>query len=110
MLLLWKRAPRLASEVASDLAPDHDWSERTVKTMLARLVKKGALTATPEGKRYLYEPAVSREACVRRETRSFLDRVFGGSASPLLAHFVREGQLDEGQLDELRDLLKEEER
>ncbi len=110
MLLLWQRAPRTAAEVAADLAPDHDWSERTVKTMLARLVKKGALTATPQGKRYLYEPAVSREACVQRETRSFLDRVFGGSASPLLAHFVREGQLDEGQLDELRDLLKEEER
>ena len=105
MLLLWERAPRTASEVAATLGPAHDWSERTVKTLLARLVKKGALAASPDGKRYLYEPVISRDACVRRETRSFLDRVFGGSASPLLAHFVREGELGAGELEQLRALL-----
>ncbi|MDF1800903.1 MAG: BlaI/MecI/CopY family transcriptional regulator [Planctomycetota bacterium] len=105
MLLLWERAPRTANDVAATLGPVHDWNERTVKTLLARLVKKGALAATPDGKRYLYEPAISRDACVRRETRSFLDRVFGGSASPLLAHFVREGELGAGELEELRALL-----
>ena len=107
MLLLWQRAPQTAADVAAKLCPAHDWTERTVKTLLARLIKKGALTATPEGKRYLYEPAVSREDCVRQESRTFLDRVFGGSASPLLAHFVREGGLGPEEIEELRALLDE---
>lgn len=107
MLLLWQRSPQTAAEVAAKLCPTHDWTERTVKTLLARLVKKGALGAEPNGKRYLYSPLVSREACVRQESRTFLDRVFGGSASPLLAHFVREGELGETEIQELRSLLDE---
>jgi len=69
--------------------------------MPARLVKNGAPSATPDGKRYLYAPRVSREVCVRKEARTFLDRVFGGSPSPPLAHFVREGDLGAAKLDEL---------
>ena len=107
MLLLWQRAPQTAAEVAAKLCPAHNWTERTVKTLLARLVKKEALGAQPDGKRYLYEPNVSREACVRQESRTFLDRVFGGSASPLLAHFVREGALGDAEIQELRSLLDE---
>lgn len=107
MLLLWQRAPQTAAEVAAKLCPAHDWTERTVKTLLARLVKKGALSAEPDGKRYLYTPEVSRSDCVQRESRSFLDRVFGGSASPLLAHFVREGDLGDTEIQELRRLLDE---
>lgn len=105
MSLLWEQAPRTAVEVSQVLGPANNWSERTVKTLLSRLVNKGALNATPDGKRYLYQPAVSQDDCVRREAQSFLDRVFGGAASPLLAHFVREGELGPDQLAELRELL-----
>jgi BlaI family penicillinase repressor len=107
MLLLWEQSPLTAANVVATLAPVHNWNERTVKTLLSRLVKKGALSVEPDGKRYLYSAAVSRDACVRRESRTFLDRVFGGSASPMLAHFVREGGLNEKQIKELRSLLDE---
>ena len=62
-----------------------------------------------EGRRYRYRPLVSREACVRAESASFLERVFGGSTSPLLAHFVREGRITREELDELHKLLDERE-
>ena len=107
MTLLWQQSPRTAADVFQELGSAQQWTERTVKTLLSRLVKKGALVATPEGKRYLYEPAVSQADCVRREAKTFMDRVFGGAASPLLAHFVREGELGEQQLEELRALLEE---
>lgn len=109
MQVVWDSNPIGAREVAEKLGDRKEWSERTVKTLLGRLLKKGVLTHETEGKRYLYRPHLSREACVREATESFLQRVFGGAASPLLAHFLRENQLSEADLAELRELLREKE-
>ncbi len=110
MQVLWDRHPRTAAEVIEALGPERGWSDRTVKTLLSRLLKKGVLAHESEGRRYLYRPRITREECVRAESESFLNRVFGGEASPLLAHFVREGELSEDDLAELRALLREKER
>ena len=75
--------------------------------MLKRLVKKGALKFQAEGKRYLYRPAVTREACVRVESRSFVQRVFGGQVSSVLAHFVEDSKLSKEEIEKLRRLLDE---
>ncbi|MEM7307425.1 MAG: BlaI/MecI/CopY family transcriptional regulator [Planctomycetota bacterium] len=107
MATIWDQHPRTAAEVAAALA-DRAWSVRTVKTLLGRLVKKGVLGFEVDGKRYLYRPRVERDAYVQAESRSFLAR-HGGAASPLLAHFVREGALSADELAELRRLLDEKE-
>jgi len=110
MRVLWEaEGATAAREVAQELGTTRDWSERTVKTLLARLVKKGVLGFETQGNRYLYHPLVSREECVQQESRSFLDRVFGGELSPLLASFVRSGELSREELDALRELLDQEE-
>ena len=105
MAVLWAQSPRTANEVVDALTGRVKWSAATVKTMLNRLVRKGALRFRAEGKRYLYSPAVSRDACVRSETRSLVDRLFGGATAAMLAHFVEAGQLSRKELDELRELL-----
>jgi len=102
---VWLAAPITASDVIDSLSPHFGWSANTIKTMLNRLVKKRALKFEQDGKRYLYRPAVSREACVRVESRSFLQRVFGGDVTPMLAHFVEDAQLSPEQLKQLRKLL-----
>lgn len=107
MSVVWDRHPVTASDVHLALGSRKPWTDRTVKTLLSRLLKKGCLTHEVEGKRYLYAPAVSREECVRAESRSFVDRVFGGDTSPLLAHFVEEGELSDAQIADLRRLLDE---
>jgi len=109
MRVLWDRPGLFAQEVAAELAPAHDWSDRTVKTLLSRLVKKRVLRFEVEGKRYRYHPELTREECVRAASRSFVERVFGGAVSPMLATFVREGSLSEREIGELRRLLDEEE-
>jgi len=110
MEVVWASArQRTAQEIAAEIAPPRGWSERTVKTLLARLVKKGALGYAVEGKRYRYHAAVTREEGVRAESRSFLERVLGGRASPALAYFVREARLSQQEIDELRRLLREKE-
>ena len=106
MDVLWAAdAPRTANDVVDALAGRSEWSSATIKTMLNRLVKKGALKFRADGKRYLYAPAVSRDACVRSETRGLVDRLFGGSVVPLLAHFVEDHKLSRAEIEQLRKLL-----
>ena len=106
MDVIWDAAaPLNANDVVDRLAGRADWSPRTVKTMLNRLVNKGALAFQAEGKRYLYEPAVSREACVRAQSRSFLSRVFGGAAGAALLHFVEQHDLTPAEIEQLKRVL-----
>jgi BlaI family penicillinase repressor len=82
---------------------------KTVKTLLNRLVKKGALGFTKEGRAYLYEPLVAERDCVTAESTSFLERVFGGSLQPMLAHFVESRKLSPAEIAELKRLIKQKE-
>ena len=108
MTALWSSPPGqplTASEIVDRLTGQVKWSPRTVKTLLSRLVKKGALKYHADGNRYLYRPAVSRDDCVRRQARSFLSRVFAGDPAALLAHLARTTKLTPAELDELRRIL-----
>src|SRR5205809_3657762 len=105
MDVLWTSSPQTAGDVVVALAPTTDWTPATIKTMLNRLVRKGALKFKAEGKRYHYWPAVSREACIRTEARTFIDRLFGGAVAPLLAHFVEDAKLSKEEIAHLRRLL-----
>ena len=77
-----------------------------MKAFLNRLVKKKALGFSKEGRAYLYRPLVRREDCVDAASESFLERVFGGSLKPMLAHFVEREKLSPDEIRELRRLLK----
>jgi BlaI family penicillinase repressor len=105
MNVVWDQSRATAAEVVEALAGCSDWHPRTIKTMLNRLVKKGALLFEAQGKRYLYRPAVRREQCVRCESRSFVDRVFRGAVGPMLVHFVSQADLTPEQIRELKALL-----
>lgn len=106
MEALWERAPQTASEVTRTLKPTMKWAENTVRTLLTRLVEKGALKtdANTSGTR-IYLPAVKRKACVRAESDSFLQRVFQGAAKPLLIHFAQNSKLTPEEVKELKKLL-----
>lgn len=108
MEALWESSPQTAGEVTRVLRPTTSWAENTVRTMLARLVDKGALeTGTNDSGTRTFSPAVSREACVKAEGDSFLQRIFRGSAKPLLVHFAQESKLSADEVDELKRLLDE---
>jgi BlaI family transcriptional regulator, penicillinase repressor len=111
MRSLWdrERDGATAQDVVDDLAARRRWSPQTVKTLLARLVKKGAVAAEPQGRRFVYRPRVSRAAAVRAEGRSFVSRVFGGAVAPAVIHFVKTGRLSDAEIAELRRVLDGEE-
>jgi BlaI family penicillinase repressor len=110
MKALWERAPRTANEVVEALRSGTDWSPRTIKTLLSRLLKKGALGHRQEGRRYLYYPKVDEDACVRSESRTFVRRVFDGAAKPAMATLIEQEDLTPQEIAELRRLLDEKER
>lgn len=107
MQVLWERHPRSAEEVVVALASSTDWAEPTVKTLLNRLLNKGAIEATREGRRYLYSPVLAREAWVAQQSEGLLQRLFDGRVAPLVAHFSQRGRLSEADIAELRRLLEE---
>src|SRR5688572_14708989 len=106
MEVLWKGTPMTASELTKALRPSMKWAENTVRTLLIRLVEKGAVQ-TDENARgtRTFSPAVKREACVRAESDSFMQRVFRGAAKPLLVHFAQNARLTPEEVRELKKLL-----
>ncbi|MEM9054416.1 MAG: BlaI/MecI/CopY family transcriptional regulator [Pseudomonadota bacterium] len=105
MKVLWKRPGMGASEIAEALAGRKDWNIRTIKTLLARLVEKGALTTEQDGRRYLYRPAIDKRAYQKSAAGQFVDRVFGGRAAPLVAHLADARGLTNEDIEELEELL-----
>ena len=107
MKVLWDRSPLAAEEVIAQIAPAQDWQDATVKTLLNRLLTKGAIRAAKDGRRYLYSPLLARNDWVLDESSSLLDRVFDGRVAPLVAHFSEHRKLSKADLDELRKLIGE---
>ena len=102
MTVIWSQNPITAGEVVDILAPKKKWNPRTVKTLLNRLVKKGALAYAVDGKKYLYRPKVRQDQCVTHESRSFLGRVFAGDAAAMLVRFVDEIELSPEEINQLK--------
>lgn len=107
MEIFWQRQPLAAEDVVAALATRSEWAEPTVKTLLNRLLNKGALRAEREGRRYLYAPVLTREAWIAQQSEGFVDRVFGGRVAPLVAHFSERGKLTQADIAELKQLIED---
>jgi BlaI family penicillinase repressor len=110
MTVAWAKAPVAAAAVQEDLMLRKGWTLATVRTLLTRLVGKGVLEQRPDGKRYLYTPAVSMDVCVRQESESFLDRVMGRTPPATLVRLVEEADLSARDIENLRKILREKEK
>lgn len=107
MQVLWERHPLAAEEVVEALAARQSWREPTIKTLLNRLLGKGAIKAEREGRRYLYTPILDRETWLGQQSTGLVDRLFGGQVAPLVAHFSEQRALTREDIAELRRLIEE---
>ena len=105
MKILWDNGPQAARDVYAALPGDVDWAYRTVKTLLSRLVAKGALDYEQIGNSYLYRPIVAREQMTRQEVRGLFQRVVGAAFSPVFANFIEEADLSDEEIRELKRML-----
>ena len=107
LAVLWDRGPATAEDVTAALAAPRGWQDSTVKTLLGRLLKKGAVRAEKDGRRFIYTPALAREEWLSRESESLLNRLYGGRVAPLVAHFSRHRKLSKRDIRELKRLIGE---
>jgi BlaI family penicillinase repressor len=78
MRVVWDQAPIPASDIVAQLQTRYDWQPSTIRTLVGRLVKKRALRATRDGKRFLFSARLGQDECLQKESRSLAERVFGG--------------------------------
>lgn len=107
MEVLWHKHPLGAEEVVAALSTSTEWAEPTIKTLLNRLLNKGAIQADKQGRRYLYSPVLAREEWIGQQSEGMLERLFGGHVAPLVAHFSERGRLSSADIAELKKLIGE---
>ena len=110
MEVLWRQSPLGTDEIARALEGQQDWQLATVKTLVNRLLTKGAISAEKDGRRYLYSPVLQRDAWLKEQSIGLLDRLFDGRLAPLVAHFSSHRKLKKADIEALRALLKEHDR
>lgn len=107
MQILWASPCLLSAEqVHAALAGLQPWQESTVKTLLNRLLKKRAVAAERDGRRFLYRPLLARGDYLHAQSTSLVDRLFGGRIAPLVAGFGERRKLSKTDIAELRALIE----
>ncbi|HEY1091953.1 MAG TPA: BlaI/MecI/CopY family transcriptional regulator [Burkholderiaceae bacterium] len=107
MEVLWQRSPLSTEDIAAALQGSQSWQLATIKTLLNRLLNKGAIEAQKDGRRYLYTPLLQRADWVSEQSMGLLDRLFDGSLAPLVAHFSTQRRLKAADVKALKQLLKD---
>lgn len=103
---LWETSPKVGSRIVSDMAVRTGWSRSTTLTMLKRMTQKELIACEESGQMKTYAPLVDREEAVKKETESFLNRVYHGSVSMMLNGFVGKQKLSREDIRELREILE----
>lgn len=107
MEALWDESPLTAADVCDRVCTTRDWSMPTVKTLLSRLVTKGAVETEADGRRFLYTPTIERSDYVGHESRRLVERLFGGKPASLFAQLAESEALSDDDLEEIENLLRE---
>ncbi len=119
---LWQHYPASANEIIAKLndssinsdstnpdekSQDKQWHDKTVKTLLNRLVKKQAVSFEKQQRHYLYSPLLEREAYTLKESKSLVERMFSGKLAPLVAGFAKQNDLNKDDISALKSLISD---
>lgn len=110
MKIIWSNPYITANEVIDILDDYVEWKPKTVKTLLNRLLNKGAIHFEKEGREYKYYPLVSEDECIKEENKSFLDRVYNGAFKTMIANFIEEQNLTKEDIDDLKKILEKDDK
>jgi BlaI family penicillinase repressor len=105
MEALWRKSPLTPEDIIAEVGPANDWAAGTVRTLITRLLRKKAISGAKEQAGYHYRPLVARSAYVQSESQGFLDRLFAGEVSPLVAHLAEHRALTPADIQKLKALI-----
>jgi BlaI family penicillinase repressor len=109
MKVVWQKREATVRDVYETLLERRKVAYTTVMTMMKILEAKGHLRKRREEKAYVYRPTRPEGVVMRSMVREFINRVFNGSAQPLLVHLLKDRRLTEQEIEELARLIKESE-
>jgi len=105
MEVLWQQSPQSAAEIYEALQTQTDWTIKTVRSFLDRLVQKKAVRKQKIHGMNVFKPMPKRSQCLRQESESFLQRFFQGNPVSLVRHFVEQETLSDQDIARLQELL-----
>lgn len=106
MKVIWSN-PYITANGVIDILDDYvEWKPKTVKTLLNRLLNKGAIDFQKEGREYKYYPLISEDQCIKEENKSFLDKVYNGAFKTMIANFIEDQTLSKDDINDLKKLLE----
>jgi BlaI family penicillinase repressor len=107
MKIVWRLGDATVRDVYEFLRAQRSIAYTTVMTTMKTMEARGHLKKRAEGRAYVYQAIEPQNRALRRIVGDFIDRVFNGSAEPLLAHLVRERQLSQKDLDKVARMIRE---
>jgi BlaI family transcriptional regulator, penicillinase repressor len=107
MRVLWDRGEATVADIAEALRPGRELAPTTIATLLSRLERRGVVKHTPQGRQYLYRPAVSEGEVRRSMVSGLTDLLFGGDVAALMSHLLDAGSVRPGDLEKVRALIAE---
>lgn len=102
---LWANYPASASEIIERISDDKKWHEKTIKSLLSRLHKKGAVSFNKQGRSYIYSPTIERADYTLKESRHFIERLFSGKIAPLVSGFAKSKELSQQDINDLKKVI-----
>ncbi len=106
MRAIWLLGDATSSQIVEALERDTRWKPRTIRTLIGRLVKKGALEYQEQGREFIYRASVDEKHCEAAVSQHFLDRIFGGRLAPFIATFVESGNYSPADIAELKRIVE----
>jgi BlaI family penicillinase repressor len=105
MKVLWNESPQTTTRIIEALSEEADWKSKTIHTLIARLVKKGALGVDKNSGQHTFYPLITREECIQEETGSFVQKIYEGSIYNLVANFIHDEKMSVKEMEDLKKLL-----
>jgi predicted transcriptional regulator len=109
MQVLWARGEATVAEVQAALDLERPLAYSTVATVMSRMERRGLITHRDEGRVFHYRPVVSEGGIGRSMVGELVERIFGGSPADLVSHLLDTGQVDAGELDRIKRLVRQHE-
>jgi len=106
MKVVWQLETATVRQVYESMLEHRRIAYTTVMTMMNILEQKGYLKKRQDERAYVYRPSQPQKQVIRSMVREFVNRVFNGSAEPLLVHLVEDQQLTAGDLEEIRKAIQ----
>jgi BlaI family penicillinase repressor len=105
MEIVWENGQLKASKIIEELSSKTSWNDKTIRTLIRRLVEKNILGVKKVRVNEFYALA-SKEECVKEVTQTFIKKIYKGSVGLLISNFVKEDKLTNEDINMLKQILK----